>query len=522
MGVLADELVDRLERARRWPLAGEADVIDQLVRWIAFRENDRDILRKEAGWDSVTERYMVDPLPERLSGAFGALLFGRAPTIKTASEDDQERMDEIIRENRLHSRMRNAEHKCSSEGEVWWRIVADPVRHPVPMVTWHSRLDVIPHFVNQQLRAVGFISALDDPAGDEGVVYRHFEIHDADAIVNVLFRGTLSTLGDRVDLEAHDETENLAEEWVHDLGMMAGRVINVESDDPELGKSDYDGIEDWFLELNECLSTGKKNRALTALQRAYGPRSAVDESGTLPAGRNFLAADDDGTWGENGPGDKFGVLEFAFDAQALITWTNHVAATALSRRGITPQFTGQATDAEGFAQSGTALRMRLIPSTNEGDLRGGQWNDEGDTILLRLQQVDALQDEDHGFGTPWSQPDDAPAFSLGDPLPVDEIEDSMRIGTLRGADAISIRQAVAERNPEWDEAQVDEEVDRIKEDREPPGGGLLAGGRPPVGAEAEAGELPDEGELDLGDGVTVTATDEGFEVGGLAGPSTPE
>lgn len=528
MGLLADELIRRLDFATRWPIdEDDAMVRAAIEKWIAFRENDRDKLEQFAEWrSSGDERYMVDPLPERVSGAFASLLFGREPTVKVAEGNPQERMDEILRENRWGSRLRTAEETCSSEGQVYWRIVADAVRFDVPVLTWHSRLDVVPHFVNQQLRAVAFINRLvsSDPSDDDdSTVWRHFEVHDDDDVINVLYAGTETTIGERVELTEHPFVEALAEEWHHEHGMLAGRIINIEGIDIDLPKSDYDGIEDHFLELNECFMTGRKNRGLTGLQRGYGPRSATDETGALPEGENFIAVDDtDLAPGMGDYASKFGVLEFKFDAVALMAWANGIATAALARRGITPQFVGQATDAEGFAQSGTALRMRLIPSTNEGDRRRGPWRDETDGILMKMQRIDASPaGEERGFASPgWGDPDEPPAVTLGDPLPVDEVEDAGRISTLRAADAISIEQAVRERNPDWDDTQISEEVKRIKEDRET-AGGIMAGNRGQTGDELDGGaDLPEQDgdTADFGEGVSVTATAEGFEVAGLPAP----
>jgi hypothetical protein len=523
MGVLADELVELIAGSATWPLASEMNVRAAIRLWKAFRENDRDVLKAEAGWTNQAERYMVDPLPERLSGAFGGLLFGSQPTVKTSDRADQERMDEGLRLMRWGSRLRVAEERNSSEGEIYWRLVCDPDRFEAPTLTWHSRLDVVPHFLAQQLRAVAFVNTLNEVTDDDkGIIWRHFEVHDDTTVRNVLFRGDSGSIGDEVDLTARREVQGLDPEWDHDVGMLAGRIVNIEGDDPTVGRSDYDGIEDFFLELNECFTTGRKNRGLTAMQRAYGPRSATDETGRLPEGQNFLATDEtDATWGDGGAGTKFGVLEFRFDAEALITWSRNVAATALSRRGITPQFTGDATDAEGYAQSGTALRMRMIPSTVERERRIGPWDDELDTILLRWQQLDALSTEQGGFGTTWSAAADPPAVTLGDPLPVDEVEDSTRLASLRAANVISIEQAVRERRPDWDDDQVDEEVARIQADQQatgatPPGAGLTGG----QGDTAPA-DLPDTGSVDLGGGVSVTADAAGFEVAGLAGPDAP-
>lgn len=535
MGILADELVNRIAETRRWPMASEADVWAELVEWIAFRENDRELLRRRANWTSATDTYRVDPLPERISGAFATLLFGSEPLVKAVDKGDQERLEELLRLNRWSSRLRTAEEKCSSEGEVFYRIVSDNIRFDAPTITWHSRLDVIPHYVNQQLRAVAFVNELvdnldDDPSTEQSVVYRHFEIHDPVSVRNVLFRGDQTTIGIEVDLDEHDETRNLIAEWDHeeaDVGMLAGRIINIEGQDPTLGKSDFDGLEDWFLELNEILATGSKNRDLTALKRIYAPRSALDENDNLPADKQVLATDDSDTTWEGGAKDQFGTLELSFDADALVKWQNQVAITALSRRGITAQFVGLPTDAgEGSASTGVALRVRLIPSKAEGDRRAGPWRDELDGILLKLQKLDALGRDSRGFGTTWAKADEPPSVQLGDPLPVDGVEEASRLSTLRTAQLISIKQGVIDQHPDWSDERVDEEVTAIHEDKQADQAALPFGRAPgAAGAPAAAGAPPDAANLDggtfTGSGdaeVTVNADGDSLEVAGLAGP----
>lgn len=498
MGVLADELVDRLEAAATWPIEGEAEVWSDLVKWIAFRDNDRALLKGYAGVTSSTENYVVDPLPQKLSGAFSTLLFGRPPKVRCEDEADQERMDEILRVNRWASRLRVAADRSSSEGEVWWRLVADPARFTAPALTWHSRLDVIPHYVNQQLRAVAFINVLSNR--DDGVVFRHFEVHDAECVRNVLFRGQETTIGVMVDLADHPAVEELEDEWTHDVGILAGRVVNLEGQNPEMGVSDYDGLEDWFLELNSCMRSGIKNRALTAVKKAYAPRESLTEGGDLPEG-NVVPVDADSYTGED-ISKQYGTFELTFDAEALVTWANHVATHALAMRGITPQFVGLPVGPEGYAATGTALRMRLIPSTNEGDRRKGPWDDELDGIVLKMQILDQRPVSERGYGNAWRISDKPPAVEMGEPLPVDEMEDSTRLSTLRAADLISIEQGVRERNPDWSPTQVKEEVALIRKDRESSAGSMLLRGRPRDSGDGGQDEESEGADLDESEGTS--------------------
>lgn len=484
MGLLADELVARfLDDARQWPLEWEADIEREIAGWVAFRESDRTTLRTMAGRAghakiTATTLYMVDPMPPRISGAFATLLFGREPTVNTANDADQDRMDEMLRLNRWHSRLLREEENVSSEGERWWRWVSDPARFQSPVLTWHSRMDVVPYYVNQQLRACAFKNRL-RPAGDRRSRWRHFEVHDASGIRNVLYRGTDSKLGRQVPLTLHPDVANLPAEWEHDLGMLAGRIVNIEGSDPTLGVSDYRGLEDFFYELNECLATGRGNRGLAAEKRIVAPREALDERGDLPPGRVLAAEQFDSTaGGGQNVAQQFTVLEFNYQASELVAWTEHVTRRVLGQRGITVQFVGMDSGNEATALSGTARRIQLMPSTNEADRRRRPWADDLDGILMLGQQLDALTDETHGFSTAWRQPADPPSIEFASSLPVDANEEATRIATLRAADSMSIERAVREQHPEWDDEAVTAEVELIRSERQAAVPATLRAGRP--------------------------------------------
>lgn len=121
-------------------------------------------------------------------------------------------------------------------------------------------------------------------------------------------------------------------------------------------------------------------------------------------------------------------------------------------------------DSQGLALSGTALRLRLIPTTKAGAGKARPWDDALPRILSLMARLDALPDQAGGFGRSWSDPITAPSVERGESLPVDEVEESQVEATLVGAGVRSVFRSVQRQNPDWDDAQVEEEVARIRDD----------------------------------------------------------
>ena len=309
----ADQLEEIIERAERWPV-WSADYIGgidtgaapqegmygksakDLELWIAIRESDRPRIQKLIEWDTTNKgrHYKVDPLGERISQAFSDLLFGEDPEWKAADEGDEEILTEMLEANDLASELRSAAIDASSEGEVWWRLYVDPTESEFPVIEFTTRLDVIPLFQGRKIVACAFVSVLftqEILLDKQKVVqfWRHIEIQTDTETRNMLFRGQLGELGERVDLKLRPETEDLPEEWKHGLPyMLAGRILNKRGRDFRLGVSDYQGIKDLLLDLNEALVIASENARMSGKSRMVVPASAVDKEGKVDLGADVL------------------------------------------------------------------------------------------------------------------------------------------------------------------------------------------------------------------------------------------
>lgn len=491
--VLANYLIRRVEKAgQSWPLDDERDAHKTVLKWAAFREADKDALRAITKWPSDRD-YQVDSLAEKISEAYASMLFGEDIRVTPGNPNDAERLNALIAgpagqdDAGFNAELRWGETICSSEGEVWWRLYANRDVSDHPLIEFHSREVVVPHFIGHRLVAAAFVSEFLGPdtsndGNDKRVVWRHFEIHTIGRIENRLYRGTKDRIGQRVGLDAHPETRELDEVWDHELpGMLCGRIPNKLGRDRRLGLSDYRNIEDYLLALNEAVTIGQENARLTLKKRvvvpetSLKPRQDVEDNGDgtmSPVEKPIFDASEDvfitgGLDGDLGSNDTgpYKVLEYSFDAEALVTYKSDLVNSALSRAGIMPQFVGNSAGNEGTADTGVALRIRLIPTTSAANGKGQFWDSQIPQILLLAQLLDAMTVEDGGFGVEWTSPGDAPAGERTDPLPTDPTDQAARHVALVGADLESQDTAIRDLHPDWTDDQVEQEIDRIKESR---------------------------------------------------------
>lgn len=477
-----------------WPLRGERDLRRRVELYSAFRDTERDVLKdRTPDWKSGRTLY-CDPLAEKIANAFADLLFGEDAVVEPAVESDGDLMDDLIQANDLPAELWRAERLCISESEVFWRAYRDP-DVPHPLVSWHSRLDVVPLFSGRLMVGIAFVSRLgptgndedgDRQTGAEGqVAWRHFELHTFGRVDNLLYRGTGSTIGEARSLEAHVETAGLPPTWIHELpGMLAGRISNLVGRSMRVAQSQYHGVRDLLFSLNEAATIGHENMRLVMKQRLVLPASAVGSApvqttgpGQLPkegppvagpgefdAGEDVLIMDAmDAELGKEG--SKPAVLEYSFDATALVTWQTHLSKVILTRTDVAPQLVGFD---DGFAgESGTALRTRMLNSVNAAEGKGRAWAHGSGSVPSMLTLLALLEQKpagDSGYGRNWTDPATEPSFERATVLPEDPSDEVDRHARAVESHIESRQTAIEEQHPDWDAERVQEELKRIRRD----------------------------------------------------------
>lgn len=458
--------VDRLllDLRNGWPVNSEMAYREKILLYRAFAESDPDVL-KPHGWgkdsDGVRD-YIIDPLGERIPWVWSDLLYGQDPVIAPAAKADTDRMAEMIDANDLPSELQRAEWTCSVEGEVWPRIVPNPATGHA-QIEWHSRMNVLPLWVGRQLMGAAFVSELDR---NKQEVWRYVEIHVRGSVRRMLFRGRVSgdQLGEEMPLDAHVSTRGWDETWNHGLDILVDRIPNKLGKDFCMGISDYASIMDLLLALNELTTVGQENARLTAKQRAIIPQRFLNMAGNFPRGSEILIA----TEVDQDPEKikaQVAMVEFEFDAAALIAYTENLTDRILTRARIAPQLVGRHTEG---AQTGPALRARVLDSELATQGKGKPWDDRNPHILRKAAQVEKI------MGIPWSQVTKLPSFKRASALPEDPESLTRRLAVAVNAEMLSRKTAIGLSFPEWDPTRIDDEVAQIQKetgmDAQPPDG----------------------------------------------------
>lgn len=484
----ADRLQGIIERGRSWPIwsADRVGGIDtgtyaqmgtygqslrEIALWIAFRENDRDQIIQLTNWEKDRPLH-IDPLPERISGAFRELLFGDEPSFFAGDESDQDLMDALVEETALSSELARWCDVMVSEGECWWRAWTDLDASDHPLVSGHSRLNVIPLFVGRKTVGAAFVdNLLNQEIYIENQVHvifwRHIEIHTHGYVRNLLYKGTIGGLGDRMPLNSLPETAHLDEDWYHNLPcMLAGRMPHKLGRDFRLGVSIYQGPRDLLMDLNEARTIAAENARLVLKARMVVPANSLDADGNFNAAEDVIVAEslDEELGGKNsGP---YAVLEYNFQAGQIISHKNELVLDIMSRCGLAEQFANQSRGGAGEAFTGTALRTRLVPTVQAAKGVARPIDKETPKMLMAMALLSALPVEEGGCGQDWKDATAKPTFQRAPILPEDQNEEVQRHVMAVQGEIESIQQAVEEMHPEWDDETIELEVERIRADRQ--------------------------------------------------------
>jgi hypothetical protein len=456
-------LVDELEGSKQFPPPREYFYRKKIELFVAIRESDGDALRPEWWFQEYesNREYVVDPLGERIGEVWADMLFGEEADFEPAIKGDMDNLTRLIDDNDLPATLPWAEELCASEGEVWSRLVSIPDISSAQM-EWHSRLNVIPLFIGRKLVAAAVYSVLemDEDAKKEWVyVEYHCEGYSANRLY---FHTPGHGLGNPVPLTDRMETEMLRPEWNHGLPMLVDRIHNKLGRDWHCGISALNGVAGLLLSLNEITNIGQENARLTAKQKVVIPERYLDAKGRLPRGAEIIIAsqvDQDPDKIKN----DFAMIEWEFDADAIIKYKADLTDIILTRARVAPQLVGRHTET---AQTGPALRARLVDTILATGTKGKVWDDKLPEKIALAAQLEDLPLLRGGAGHSWNNPKKEPTFKRRSPLPEDEESRSRRVVTEVNAKVKSKKTAIAELNPTWGDQRVEDELTLLSKEQE--------------------------------------------------------
>jgi hypothetical protein len=361
-----------------------------------------------------------------------------------------------------------------SEGEQWWKLHVNIAVAKVPLLTWTSRRFVVPLLHGDVVLAAAFVTERARTMetyrqGDEDpceVVWRHAEVHTAGRVINVLYRGLPDQLGARVDLTQRSETAGLNPEWAHGLPMLAGRVVNDLDDDDTLGVSDYDQITDELFALDEAITISTENTRLTAVDRIAVAGKFTQQDGSFDASMQVFQIEGDTggvVLGEGSDGRPPIVqIEKRYDADPLWLHIDKLVRTILSRVGLVAEVIGDHSHSGGEVTA-PAMRLRFVPTRNAAAGKLREWRHQLPRILEVMLLLAGLDLADGGCGQTVTKPE-RPSIEFGDALPEDGGEIVTQVVTAIAGEVMSRETGIRRLHPEWDDPEVDAELQRIRDD----------------------------------------------------------
>lgn len=428
------------------------------------------------------EIFVHVPIAGDIAETSANFLFSESPTIKIAQaheikanqsyKDTQSALDDMLMGNGFFAKILEGAETCSALGGVFIKIAWDNEisPYPIPVIVQADR--AIPEFKFGILSAVTFWKVID--ADDNGnKVFRLLERYEKGSITYKLYLGTADRLGKEVDLKSHDETKDLVDvETVDEL--LAVYVPNVLPNrfdrSSYLGRSDYAGIEGLMDSLDEVFSSWVREVAL-AQAKLLVPESFLKDTGT---GKKYnldqmlyVKLDIDPTTLNGTSGitpQQFAIRADEFEKTAL-----NLMDRIITSAGYSPQSFGL--NIQGRAESGTALSMRERKSFATKGKKENYWG----PALKRIVKLMMLVYNKELGGKLDVDVDVNVAFNDGVTNNLQELATSVKM--ISDAMAASTDTKVRLLHPEWDEDQIQAEVERIREENGlgavPPPDGIL-------------------------------------------------
>lgn len=413
------------------------------------------------------------PLAGDIASTSADLLFGEPPTWSMPDDLDgveltQARMDKIV-ENGMVPALLEASEIDSALGGVYIRISID-VEMGTPTFDVIPPEAAAPEWIGNRLKAVTFWREL---ANDQGKVWRHLERHEVGWIYHGLYVGTEERLGLPVDLRLNPETEGFYSQ-VGDAGRMLSGSDTLSADyipnmrpnrlirGSNLGRSDYQGIESTMDALDEAWSSLMRDVRL-GKSRLIVPESYLESNG-VGRGARFNAERELFVPVKAMP-DNEGVsieqVQFDIRYDEHLTICRNLAAQALRGGGYSAQTFGEG-DQSGPATA-TEVLARERRSYTTRDRKIGYWRPP----LTRLSKA-ALQMDKYWFGSDAGDVSQVPNLEWPDGVQVDMETMSKVVQMLDSAKAVSMRTKIQMVHPQWDNDQIDEEIELIEGDAEVP------------------------------------------------------
>ncbi|MEU7163132.1 phage portal protein [Streptomyces morookaense] len=402
------------------------------------------------------------PLAGDIAATSADLLFSEPPAFTVADTATQDRLAELVETGGVASTLLEAAEVSSALGGVYLRVTWDAGLAPRPLLTTVHADSAVPEFRWGHLVAVTFWHEL---ASDSATVWRHLERHEAGRILHGLYQGTPDNLGARVPLTEHSEVAGLADSLGPEgdaietgiTELTAAYIPNIRPNrrhrGSAFGRSDYAApLYDLMDALDETWSSWLRDIRL-ARARLIVPDGYLRDHGP---GRGASFDDDREIWqalnipptdGTSG----ITLSQFAIRVAEHQSTADSIVQQAVRSAGYSAQSFGIG---DAVAATATEVIARERRSMITRDKKARYWKPALADMLLVMLRLD------RALFTPQITPD-RPRVAFGDSVSEDPQSTAQTLSLLQQAQAVSVDTKVRLLHPDWDEAAVQAEVERI-------------------------------------------------------------
>lgn len=414
------------------------------------------------------------PLAGDIASMSADLLFSKRPRLEAADKVTQAWLENTLDDD-LHSTLRESAEIGAALGGRFNRIVWDRQVSDTPWVDIVHPDSAVPTFRQGKLVSVIFWRVVEERDGD---VVRHLEQHDliGDVIQHGVYIGDQITLGQRDALSNYDQLQPVAlvadpagNIVLPDLPHGADTVTYIPNVRPNrlwryvpgsapIGRSDYQSVEPLMDLLDETYSSWGRDIRLAKMRlmvptqylQTAGPGQPaiadIDREVFVPM--NFLGGTSDKAMIE--------ANQFAIRCQDHLASCQQFAKAAALGAGYSPQTFGEDSTGSGnMTATEIEDRNRISLLTRAKKLHYERPGTA--STLFGLMAIHSTQ-----FGAPrlTPQPPDVIFPDAVLPSPQELAQTALALSNAKAASVQTLVQMV---HPDWEQDQVDEEVERIKD-----------------------------------------------------------
>lgn len=418
----------------------------------------------------------------------------------------QQRLDDVLDRCNFHQTLMAAAETSAALGGVGLRIALDRNRIPDrPVIVRVDADAIIPQYAWGQLVGVWFWQVVKSDRDD---IWRHVESHMGGVVYHGLYKGSSGDLGERMQLEAHPATAGLAKVVDEQGGIVISQTggataVSIPNMLPDpldrhnpAGRSDYtpavrglfDDIDRAYTQMLESIDDA---RSRLFIDESILERGAPGKGQTFNQDqRNFtkvtMPPSDDTPSGL--PIEK---VQFEMRVAEYLTAVDALVTKAIEAAGYTAEAD---TDNKGRAMTATEYSGRNQRSMRTRGKKIGYWQAELENILTTLLAVDVenfhpIEDVD---GKPVAVRPFPVRVEFPPAVQPTIIELANTAEALQRAKAASTATLVKTVHPEWDELEVQAEVDRMMTEQNVIDPVTFHPEDDPTGAVSQLGTIPVE------------------------------